>query len=52
MRIRGWEFVTTVVPGRGLWTTAGTRANFHGEGGKEAYPKVFKVQMRPSPLAH
>ena len=41
----GWK-------GRGIWTTSGTRANFHGEGGKEAYPKVFKVQMRPSPLAH
>ncbi|CCE09017.1 conserved exported hypothetical protein [Bradyrhizobium sp. STM 3843] len=41
----GWK-------GRGIWTTSGTRANFHGEGGKEAYPKVFKVQMRPDPLAH
>jgi hypothetical protein len=41
----GWK-------GRGVWTTSGTRANFHSEGGKEAYPKVFKVQMRPSPLAH
>jgi hypothetical protein len=41
----GWK-------GRGLWTTSGTRANFHGEGGKEAYPKVFKFQMRPDPLAH
>jgi hypothetical protein len=41
----GWK-------GRGLWTTSGTRANFHGEGGKDAYPKVFKVQMRPDPLAH
>lgn len=41
----GWK-------GRGVWTTSGTRANFHGEGGTDAYPKVFKVQMRPSPLAH
>ncbi len=41
----GWK-------GRGLWTTSGTRANFHGEGGTDAYPKVFKVQMRPSPLAN
>lgn len=41
----GWK-------GRGIWTTSGTRANFHGEGGKDAYPKVFKVQMRPDPLAH
>lgn len=22
------------------------------EGGVDAYPKVFKVQMRPDPLAH
>jgi len=41
----GWK-------GRAIWTTSGTRANFHGEGGKDAYPKVFKVQMRPDPLAH
>jgi hypothetical protein len=24
---------------------------FHGEGGTSAHPKVFKLQMRPSPLA-
>jgi hypothetical protein len=41
----GWK-------GRGIWTTSGTRANFHSEGGIDAYPKVFKVQMRPDPLAH
>jgi hypothetical protein len=41
----GWK-------GRGIWTTSGTRANFHSEGGKDAYPKVYKVQMRPGPLAH
>lgn len=41
----GWK-------GKGFWTTSGTRANFHGEGGTEAYPKVFKVQVRPSPLAN
>ena len=41
----GWK-------GRGLWTTSGTRANFHGEGGKDAYPKVYKIQLRPNPLAH
>ncbi len=41
----GWK-------GRGLWTTSGTRANFHSEGGKDAYPKVYKIQMRPNPLAH
>ncbi len=40
----GWK-------GRGLWTTSGTRANFHGEGGKDASPKVFKIQIRPDPLA-
>ena len=41
----GWK-------GRGLWTTSGTRAPFHGEGGKDAYPKVYKIQLRPDPLAH
>jgi hypothetical protein len=41
----GWK-------GRAIWTTSGTRANFHSEGGTDAYPKVFKVQMRPDPLAH
>ncbi len=40
----GWK-------GRGLWTTSGTRTNFHGEGGKQARPTVYKVQMRPDPLA-
>jgi hypothetical protein len=40
----GWK-------GRGLWTTSGTRTNFHSEGGKGVLPKVFKVQMRPDPLA-
>jgi hypothetical protein len=28
-----------------------TRANFHSEGGIEAYPKVFKVKMGPDLLA-
>jgi hypothetical protein len=41
----GWK-------GRGLWTTSGTRTMFHGEGGTNAKPKVFKFQMRPDPLAH
>jgi hypothetical protein len=41
----GWK-------GRALWTTTGTRAYFHSEGGKEARPRVFKVQMRPDPLAN
>lgn len=40
----GWK-------GRALWTTTGTRAYFHSEGGKDAKPRVFKVQMRPDPLA-
>jgi hypothetical protein len=40
----GWK-------GRALWTTTGTRAYFHSEGGKDARPRVFKVQMRPDPLA-
>jgi len=44
----GWK-------GRAVWTTTGTRAPFHsGDKPKDAdiYPKVFKVQMRPDPLAH
>lgn len=41
----GWK-------GRAIWTTSGTRTVFHGEGGVEAQPKVFKVQIRPDPLAH
>jgi hypothetical protein len=41
----GWK-------GRGLWTTTGTRASFHNEGGTDNYPKVYKVQMRPDPLAN
>jgi len=41
----GWK-------GRGLWTTSGTRTNFHNEGGKENRPKVYKLQLRPDPLAN
>ncbi len=41
----GWK-------GRGLWTTTGTRTTFHNEGGVNNYPKVYKVQMRPDPLAY
>ena len=41
----GWK-------GRGLWTTYGSRTVFHGEGGKDAQPRVFKLQIRPDPLAH
>jgi hypothetical protein len=40
----GWK-------GRGLWTTTGTRTVFHNEGGTSARPKVYKVQLRPDPLA-
>jgi len=40
----GWK-------GRGLWTTSGNRTTFHNEGGVDNYPKVYKVQMRPDPLA-
>jgi hypothetical protein len=40
----GWK-------GRALWTTTGTRAYFHSEKGKDERPKVYKVQMRPDPLA-
>ena len=42
---KGWK-------GKGIWTTSGTRANFHsGDGNKDTPPKVFKVQVRPDPLA-
>lgn len=41
----GWK-------GRGLWTTSGTRVNWHLEGGKSNYPKAIKLQIRPNPLAH
>jgi hypothetical protein len=41
----GWK-------GKGLWTTTGTRAVFHNEGGTASRPKLYKVQMRPDPLAH
>jgi hypothetical protein len=40
----GWK-------GRGLWTTSGTRTNFHNEGGNRNRPKVYKLQLRPDPLA-
>lgn len=41
----GWK-------GRGLWTTFGSRTVFHNEGGTENRPKVYKIQVRPDPLAH
>lgn len=37
--------------GRGVWTTTGTRAPFHSETGRGEQPRVFRVQMRPDPLA-
>ena len=40
----GWK-------GRGIWTTSGSRVNFHLEGGKENRPKAIKIQLRPDPLA-
>lgn len=40
----GWK-------GRGLWTMSGTRTVFHNEGGTKNYPKVYKIQIRPDPLA-
>ena len=40
----GWK-------GRGLWTTDGTRAMFHLEGGTANRPRAIKIQLRPSPLA-
>jgi hypothetical protein len=41
----GWK-------GKGLWTMSGTRTVFHNEGGTSNYPKVYKVQIRPDPLAN
>jgi hypothetical protein len=41
----GWK-------GRGLWTTSGTRTMFHNEGGTDNSPRVYKLQIRPSPLAN
>ena len=41
----GWK-------GRGVWTTSGSRAPFHAEGGTDRVAPVFKFQVRPSPLAH
>jgi hypothetical protein len=41
----GWK-------GRGLWTMSGTRTVFHNEGGTQNRPKVYKIQVRPDPLAN
>ena len=40
----GWK-------GKGLWTTFGSRTVFHNEGGTQNRPMVYKVQVRPDPLA-
>ena len=40
----GWK-------GSGLWTTYGSRTNFHLEGGKDNRPRAVKLQLRPDPLA-
>jgi hypothetical protein len=39
----GWK-------GKAIWTTFGSRTNFHLEGGKQK-PRAIKLQMRPDPLA-
>jgi hypothetical protein len=41
----GWK-------GRGLWTTFGSRTVFHNEGGTENKPRLYKLQIRPNPLAN
>jgi hypothetical protein len=40
----GWK-------GRGLWATVSTRTPFHMETGKGTTSKVYKLQIRPDPLA-
>ncbi|HEU5254855.1 MAG TPA: carboxypeptidase-like regulatory domain-containing protein [Vicinamibacterales bacterium] len=40
----GWK-------GRALWSTYGTRAMFHLEGGTANQPKAVRIQLRPDPLA-
>ena len=40
----GWK-------GKGLWATISTRTPFHMEGGKGTTSKVYKLQLRPDPLA-
>ncbi len=40
----GWK-------GRALWATDSTRTVFHVEGGTANRPKVYKMQLRPDPLA-
>jgi hypothetical protein len=38
--------------GQGRVDDVGTRTVFHNEGGTANSPKVYKVQVRPSPLAN
>ena len=40
----GWK-------GRAIWTTSGSRAPFHAEGGTANVAPVFRFQVRPHPLA-
>jgi hypothetical protein len=40
----GWK-------GRAMWATDSTRTVYHNEGGKGAKPRVYKLQLRPDPLA-
>jgi hypothetical protein len=40
----GWK-------GRALWATNSTRAPFHSEDGTKNLARVFKLQLRPDPLA-
>ncbi len=37
--------------GKGLWNTLETRTEFNNEGGTSSLPKVYKLQVRPDPLA-
>jgi len=41
----GWK-------GREIWTTYGSRTNFHLEGGTANKPRAVRLQLRPDPLAH
>jgi hypothetical protein len=41
----GWK-------GRSLWTTYGSRTNFHLEGGTTNRPRAVRLQLRTDPLAH
>jgi hypothetical protein len=41
----GWK-------GKALWSTNGTRTNFHLEGGTSNRPTAVRFQLRPDPLAH